>query len=269
VQLQTLLLAAIEPTTRLVIGHFGTLSAVADFSLASRFVIQMRALIFSGAQPLLAAFSHDRNNPGKIAELYRSAQATVASLAMIIFSGSIAAAPFVEEAWTGSSAGMFTIFAVLLSVGWLANTVTLPSYFNAYSLGKMNRSLLGHALLCVANLVLGVGLALWFGSVGAVAGLAAALIVSSIFLGVANGRLAPSDARGVFGYQDVAMLAISSAASACGFAAYFIARQDLDPIFAGLASGLVWAIVLIPAFAFHQALRAMTRQLKGRFSPKR
>lgn len=268
VQVQTLLLAAVEPTTRLFLGHFGSLATVADFSLASRFVIQIRSLIFSGAQPLLSAFSHARNDPSKLAHLYGLAQTTVTTLAIIVFSGSIAAAPFIQEIWTGDNSGKFTAFVILLAIGWMANTLTLPAYFNSYSLGKMNGSLLGHMLLCCTNIFFGAGLAFCFGSEGAVAGMAAALIVSAILLGHANGRFTPVEAPPTFNWRDAALLALAILAAVSGLSAYLVLRSYMPPIFAGLACGMIWAALLSPALLFNDVLRATTAKLRIRIARK-
>ncbi|KJV04989.1 lipopolysaccharide biosynthesis protein [Methylocucumis oryzae] len=268
VQVQTLLLAAIEPTTRLFLGHFGSLSAVADFSLASRFVIQVRALIFSGAQPLLSAFSHQRNNPSKLAYLYGIAQTTVTTLAIIIFSGAIAAAPFIQEIWTGDSSGKFTVFVIWLAIGWMANTLTLPAYFNSYSLGKMNGSLFGHMILCFINIIFGAGLAFRFGSDGAVAGMAAALIISAILLGHTNGRFTPIEAPPPFNWRDAALLVLGIFAAAIGLNAYLVLRSNMPPIFAGIACGIIWAALLSPALLFNDVLRATTTKLRIRIGRK-
>ena len=264
-QIQTILVAAIEPVTRLLIGQYGSLAAVAYFSMASRYVIQVRALIFSGAQPLLSAFSHARLAGGKEwAELYGRARSTLNFLAIVLLSGAAGAAPFVAEVWTGSLERSFVLFTAALAFGWAVNTIALTSYFNAYSLGKMNRSLVGHALLVGLTAALGFPLAAFMGASGAVWGLSLALVLSGVFLLAANGHYAPADAPRPALARDALLAILATAGAALAIAVYFWLREGQAPLVAGLGSGLAWLLVVAPAALAHPTLRPYLRRKSPR-----
>lgn len=264
-QVQTLLLAALEPVTRLLIGHYGSLSAVAFFSMANRFVIQMRALIYSGAQPLLSAFSHARaESPEVLGRLYRRARDVVEFFAILTMSATVGAAPFVAEIWIGASEPSFVLFTAILGLGWLANTLSLTAYFNAYSLGRMNRSLVGHAMLLGLNLALGAGLAVMLGGTGAVAGLGIALGISALYLGTANGVHAPPNASHQHLWRSVFLAGSSAIGAAAAIGVYTAVRQEWPPFAAGLASGAGWAASTLPSALAHPVFLSFWRQWHGR-----
>jgi O-antigen/teichoic acid export membrane protein len=257
-QVQTLLVSGLEPVTRLLIGQFGSLAAVAYFSMANRFVLQMRALIYSGAQPVLAAFSHARASaPATLASLYRRTSATVGFIAIGIFSATAGAAPFVGEVWIGDRQEDFVSFTAVLALGWLVNTMALPAYFHAYSLGRMTWSLVGHSLLFGLNLVLGWLLGLAYGAEGVVAGMGGALLISGLLLGIGNGRYAPADETARFTLRHHVPLALCALlATAAAIAAYDWLRDLASPAISGVASGIAWAVIVAPVTWFHPA-RAM------------
>lgn len=264
-QVQTLLLAALEPVTRLLIGHYGSLSAVAFFSMANRFVIQMRAVIYSGAQPLLSAFSHARaESPETLSGLYWRARDVVEYGAILTLSATIGAAPFVADIWIGANEPSFVLFTAILGLGWLANSLSLTAYFNAYSLGRMNQSLVGHAMLLGLNVTLGAGLAAMLGGAGAVAGLGIALVISALYLGTANGAHAPPNASHRHWSRLVLLSGSSAVAAAASIGVYTATRSGWPPLAAGLASGAVWAACISPGAISHPVFLSFWRQIHGR-----
>lgn len=257
-QAQTLALAAVEPVVRLVIGHFGSLSAVAIFSMANRFVIQMRALIYAGLQPLLSALSHARaQDEAAVSQLYERARALTQVTAVACLSAATGAAPFVEEIWTGGGTTGFVLYTGMLCAGWLANSLALPSYFNAYSLGRMTPSLRGHLLLLALTVGLSVPLAYGFGSDGAVAGLAAALTGSAAYLIIANGAFVPRLETPAPQWAGLVLFVSAAFAAAGAILAYDWARPSAGPFPAGICSGLAWLLLMAPSLWLHPASREL------------
>lgn len=257
-QVQSLLVAGVEPVTRLLIGHFGSLGAVAYFSMANRFVLQMRSLIYAAAQPLLSAFSHVRaTRPEEIGSLYSRAEGTVGFTAIAALSATAGAAPFVGEVWIGEKQSDFVIFTVILSLGWLINTVALTAYFNAYSLGKMTYSLIGHVMMFAINLLLGVPLGALLGTNGAVAGMSAALLISSVFMGIANGRYAPPHGSSPILRAHILLAICGALAAAAALVTYDWLRLSAPPILSGIGCGLVWLVILGPVSLMHPAAKVL------------
>lgn len=265
-QVQTLLVASVEPITRLLIGSYGSLPTVAYFAMASRYVLQTRALIYAGAQPLLSAFSQARAvDVAEFTKLYRRAAMVVGAIASITLSASTGAAPFIGELWIGEMQLDFVLFAALLAGGWLVNTMTMASYFNAYSLGFMIPSLIGHILLFIVNIAIGYPLSREFGSVGAVLGMSLALFIFGAYLAMANSRHAPARPEP----SELRSIAIQGV---CGFvaagaaiASYLYFRQSNSVLLSGVASGLTWLMIIGPSALSHPAVRAflIARRRKG------
>lgn len=252
-QLQSLLLVALEPVSRLLLGQFGSLAQVTYFSMSSRFVIQVRAILFAAAQPVLSAFSYLReSNPAALDELYVRACAMIGLVAVLALSATAAAAPFIGEVWIGSRQEVFVTFVAIQTVGWLAVTVVLGSYFNAYSLGYMRYNLGGHVAMAATNLTLGPLLGWLLGPVGVVAALTLSLVVAGTIMGVGNARL--NARHKSYDFRAEAPLLISAAIGvALAVAGYGWLRTQFPPIVAGLGSGLVWLCVVAPAAVMHPA----------------
>ncbi|RYD68451.1 MAG: lipopolysaccharide biosynthesis protein [Sphingomonadales bacterium] len=250
-QLQSLLVMALEPLSRLLIGHFGTLSQVTYFSMAARYVMQMRGIVYSASQPILSAFSYLReSDPARQQQLYATFSTVIGLAAIAMLSATAAAAPFVGELWIGKREPLFEGFAILQSLGWLAVTVILGSYFNAYSLGFLRYNLGSHVVMAVANLVLGVALGWAFGPWGVVVALTISLVLAGLIMGIGNARFQPHGSR-FLSLSNMATLALGCAAVGTAVAGYHFVRGYWPMLASGLASGVIWAAVMLPAFAFH------------------
>ena len=256
-QVQSLLVAALEPISRLLVGHFGALVHVTYFAMASRFVIQVRALIFAGAQPSLSAFGYlKETDAGTLGPLYARVSMFTGFLALVAMSATAGAAPFVGEVWIGERQDNFVAFVVILAAGWLANTMVLGSYFFAYAIGRMTYNLTSHIVMLVLNLALGPALGFLFGPTGVVTALAIALLASGLIMGIGNARLTP-DRKGV-GIRIHAPLAISAVLAAGAAIAGYDWLRDLFPaLVSGLGSGAIWLVVIAPAMLFHPARKLM------------
>lgn len=266
-QVQSLLVAAIDPVARLLIGHYGGLADVTWFSMASRFVFQVRALVFAASQPLLSAFSYlGEADPEARSALYARVTAIVAFSSLLALSAAAGAAPFVGEAWIGSRQDAFVVHAALLAAGWLANTMALSAYFLAYASGRMTWNLVAHVVLLLGTMAAGALLGMLWGAVGVTGGMALALAASGLVMAIGNGRLAlPPRPR----VADHLVLGVSVVlAVPAAVAIYGLARGHAPALVAGVASGLAWLLVVSPAALTHPVGRLALDAARGRLSPK-
>lgn len=246
-QAQSLLVAALEPVSRLLIAHFGSLVDVTYFSMAARFVLQIRALIFASAQPLLSAFSYlQEADPSTLGDLYRRVNTLVSFTTLIALSATAGAAAFVGEVWIGERQDVFVVFTVILALGWIPNTLVLGSYFLAYAKGRMGYNLGSHIVMVVLNIALGPVLGFLAGPVGVATGMAIALIISGLVMGMGNNRLMPVETGGwVRDHGPMAASAVLSAGAA--IMSYYWLRASFGPFVSGIVCGGIWLIVITPA----------------------
>jgi O-antigen/teichoic acid export membrane protein len=266
-QVQSLLIAATDPISRLLIGHFGALADVTYFSMASRFVLQVRSLIFAASQPLLSAFSHNgTDDVPRLSELYRRSNDVVGIVTLLALSAAAGSAPFVGEMWIGQREDSFVLYVAMLAAGWLANTMVLASYFMAYSMARLSWNLVAHVALFGVNLALGPVLGYFYGAPGIVAAMAIALLVFGLIMAFGNPRLAPEVIE--LRWRVHALLFISVTIGALGaVAAYYWLRTLFPPLVSGLGSGLVWLVAVSPAALAHPAAKALWDWRKSRAAP--
>lgn len=264
-QAQSLLVSGVEPVTRLLLGQFGSLSAVAYFSLANRFVLQMRALLYAAAQPVLPAFSHARAaGAGELAALYGRTEALMALAAVITFSAAAGAAPFIGEVWIGEREPAFVAFTIILAAGWFTNSLTLTAYFNAYSLGKMSPSLVGHVVLFVLNAAAGAILGWFYGAIGVVGGMGLALLLSSVALYAGNRVYTPLRSRELRLRRPVLVVSAGVVAATIAVSTYAWLHSTVPPLVGGVGAGFAWIAVMGPVLWFQPVAKTAWSNLRSR-----
>jgi O-antigen/teichoic acid export membrane protein len=263
-QAQSLLSAGVEPITRLLLAQFGPLDAVTYFSMAGRFVLQMRSLIFASAQPLLGAFSHLKEvGTADYRQLYDNAVVMSGFAALVVMSGTAASSPFVGEFWIGTRQPSFVVYALILAAGWAVNAMTLVAYFNTFALGRMKWNLIGHGVLFFLNLGLGPMLGALFGALGVVAAMSAALAISAMVFEFGNARYAPGVTQVSLRVHGLLAISAILAAGVAVFSYDWMRTSiGLPSIVAGLLIGVIWLMVIAPAALAHPARRMFVTVLK-------
>ena len=261
---QAMLAASLEPISRLLLAQFGPLDLVTYFSMAGRFVLQIRALIYASAQPLLAAFSHLREaRSPDFALLYDKAVVVAGFAALTAMSAAAGASPFVGELWIGRPEPAFALYTAILAAGWSLNGMTLVAYFNSYSLGRMKWNLLGHVVMVAANVALGALLGLLYGATGIVAGMALALLISGLVFEIGNSRYAPGIQRSrIRTHGLLAVFAVMAAAAAIFSYDWMRLSLGLPATIAGPACGAVWLAVIAPAALLHPVGRMVLEKVR-------
>lgn len=251
-QVQTVLASSVEPVARLLVAQFGPLAFVAYFSMASRFVLQMRTLVFACSQPLLATFSHLRDaDPEEFESLYRRASLAVTFAGIAAMSATVGASNFVGELWIGQRQHEFILYTGILALGWTSNIMVLVSYFNSYSLGHMKWNLVGHLVFALGNVIFGVSLGWLFGAVGVVVGVAMALVVYALVLEMGNRALAPRIRNTLAQEHGLFAAVAATSALAAGGAYEWLRQSGVPSLPAGLGSGLVWLVLTVPGALTH------------------
>ena len=255
-----------EPVTKGLLSRYGGLPMVGYYEMASRMILQFRTMIVSANQvlvPVIAALQETA--PDSIRTIYRESYRLMVYLSVPLFSGLMAAIPVISELWIGVYEGTFVFFAMVLTVAWFLNMLISPAYFANLGTGQLLWNTVGHVVIGVLNLILGVVLGVLYGGIGVVWGWAAALIIGSslILLSYHAGHwiplrdLLPEESRGL-------CIAGGVGAVIGLFFYYTYYRQWVSPL-AGALGVTIYVLIVMPFCWFHP----MRGRLVKWFKPNR
>lgn len=185
-QLISLMQMLYEPTTKLLLTHFGGLSVTGYYEMASRMVTQFRTLLTSGNQVLVPVIAEiQEHKKQKTVEIYRKSYRLMFFLAAPFYAILLAFTSFVSDIWIGHYEPVFVISSILLIGAYWVNTITAPSYFAYLGTGRLRWNSLGHIIMGLLNLILGYWFGILIGSTGPVWAWSIALTVGSMTTAVA------------------------------------------------------------------------------------
>ncbi len=181
-QLTSISVQFYDPVTKYFLATFGTLSDVGWYEMASRLVLQFRALQVSAMEvmvPYVAANKTESVNQD-IAGIYLPAVRLFLTVGVPLFSSFIVLVPFISYVWIGSENVQFILFSQILIVAWTINTFSTPAYFFSQGQGRQRWTLFAHVLIAFLNCLFAILLGSYFGAVGVVLGFFWALIIGSV-----------------------------------------------------------------------------------------
>lgn len=251
-----------DPLTKALISHFGGLSEVGWFEMASQMIAKLRALFISGVQvlvPVVATLGEEADSL-RLRLLYSDTYQLVLYLALPFFAGIVALAPFISIAWLGRLESSFVAFGAVLSAGWFLNVLNSPSYFANVGSGSLRWNTVGHVVIGAVNIVFGIVLGRAWGGIGVVTAWAVALALGSTFIMVAFhkgnrirlGELFPPH----FGY--LALTSLTSALIVLPFGTR-MAAPSASPTEIALVLIIAFVILVGPSFWFHPMRRRISR----------
>jgi len=168
-QIISLFVMLYDPVTKALLSRFGGLSALGYYEMASRMIIQLRALIVSANQVIVPAIADLQERiPDKIQLLYLTSYQLLFYLALPLFSLIIVLTPLISQLWIGHYERIFVTFTTLLAIGWFLNTLASPAYFANLGIGKLRWNVLGHIAIALLNAGFGLLLGILYGGIGVV-----------------------------------------------------------------------------------------------------
>ncbi|MCL0040934.1 oligosaccharide flippase family protein [Thermodesulfovibrionales bacterium] len=172
-----------DPITKGLLTNFGGLAMTGFYEMASRMILQLRALVVSANQVLVPVVADlQERNPDFIRNVYRQNYGLMLYLALPLYAIIIAFTPLISEIWIGYYESIFITFSILLAVGWFINTLSAPAYFSYLGIGKLKWNTLGHIAMALINVALGfIGGYIW-GGLGVVIAWVLSLIVGSFII---------------------------------------------------------------------------------------
>lgn len=254
-QAMSICMVLLEPTSRALIGWFGTMEQVAVFALAWRMVTQVRAIIFYASAAIMPTFgflgAFDRE---KRLKFYRQSNELIGFFVLPAMMGCIAFAPLIGNLWLGTTKPDFAYYVAIMTLGFLPSTITLGSYHLSLSMGAFRYNLIGHIAMAMVNLVVGWGLGHFIGGIGVAAGVGLGLFIQGLILGYGNWKLIDSRGHGFDIRADLWSFALGSLAIAtCWMLAFLLGWFDRPGILA-LASFAACVMLMGPP-AWHHAGR--------------
>lgn len=170
-----------DPTTKLLMVHFGGLSVTGYYEAATRVVLAGRSLILAPSQAAVAFVSRTTETAAEdLMGLYQMTQRIIVFLSALMFSIAVACAPVLVIALGGAESPSTGLFMMILSAAWFVNTITAPAYFVNMGTGQLKWNVVSHGAIGLMNLVLGwIGGSI-YGGQGVIFGWCIALAVGSL-----------------------------------------------------------------------------------------
>lgn len=206
-----------DPLTKVLLGKFGGLSMVGYYEMASRMIMQVRALIVSANQVLVPAIAEMKErDPNEIQKVYQDSYELLSYLSIPLFVALVAVTPVISQVWVGHYELPFVVFSTLLAFGWLINTLSSAAYFMNLGIGDLRWNTIAHLVIGVLNLALGLVLGYVYTGLGVVLGWVTALIIGSFIIPLSYHRihripiasLFPKESLGI-GLSSVIILCLS------------------------------------------------------------
>jgi O-antigen/teichoic acid export membrane protein len=185
VQLMTGITMLYDPITKAFLSRFGGLAMVGYYEMAGKMVWQIRGLIVSANQVLVPAIANLQEwIPEKIRDVYLISYRLLFYLSVPVFSAVVVCTPIISELWIGHYEHDFILFAMLLSAGWLINTLSAPAYFANMGIGDLRWNTISHFAIAILNAGLGYVLGLSFAGSGVVVSWIISLAIGSSLISV-------------------------------------------------------------------------------------
>lgn len=184
---------ALQPLTRILLGHYAGLAAVPVFDIAYRGSMQLRGVLEAGLRALMPAFSYmNEGEQASLWELKRKAQRLTLFYGSAVYLLAALGADMVLRFWLGDQFVPELTTACLFALGGsYLSLMGVPIYYFAMGLGRVKVTLCSHLLQALANMAVLFTLILWTGELSATAAALSLLIsfaLSNLYLFVEGQR---------------------------------------------------------------------------------
>ncbi len=189
-QVISICLMLCDPITKALLTKFGGLVMTGFYEMASRMIVQVRALLVSANQVLVPTVADlQERNPNIIQSVYRDNYRLMFYIALPFYSIIIALTPLISEIWIGHYETYFVVFSILLAVNLFINTLSVPAYFSYLGIGKLKWNTLGHVIPAVMNVILSFSCGFLFGGIGVVSAWILSSITGSLVIAISYNRI--------------------------------------------------------------------------------
>lgn len=184
-QIITLLVMLSDPITKGFLSKYGSVSMVSYYEMANKLVQLLRSVIVSANQVLVPSFASLKElEPHKIAPVFAKSNQVVFFLTLPAFGLLMVSSPIISYFWIGQFEPVFVMAMIVLSGGWLFNTLAVPAYFAGVGTGDMKNNVISHIVMTSMNLLLIALIGkIWQGS-GVIVAWAVSLSVGGVLLNI-------------------------------------------------------------------------------------
>jgi O-antigen/teichoic acid export membrane protein len=186
-QAMTLVNMLFDPLVKVLMGRLGGLESLGYYELANNMILKFRAIIIEGSRVLVSTVARMQDEKGsEIKSLFLQAYQWNFFVATLCYGLIGIFTSLFGLLLLGQKHEMFIIFALILNIGWFANTIIGPSYFSNLGTGRLRDNIITHVILAIVAPVVGFTLGIKLSGVGVALGVLAGLIVSTLFLLVSH-----------------------------------------------------------------------------------
>lgn len=178
----SILILFYDPLTRLLLNHFGNLSAVGYYDLANRLISQVRSIIVSANQVMVPYYANlNATNPKSISAAVNINFVVVLAISAVVFSQLAVSLFLVSQLWLGHIDQPFIAICMILIIGNYANTLSVGIYFMNIGIGTAINNVFTWVVIIAVNLFAGTVGGVIFGVFGVMAAVSMALVCGSFF----------------------------------------------------------------------------------------
>jgi O-antigen/teichoic acid export membrane protein len=179
----TLINMLFDPFVKILLSRLGGLEDVGFYDIANNLVLKCRAIIIEAARVLVSTVaSIHQDHQLKIRMIFLNSYEINFYISVIIFGTLAICLEMMSILLLGGYQPTFITFALLLNLGWFSNTIIGPSYFSNLGSGSLRTNIYSHIISSATVAVLGPILAILFGGLGVVIGVASGLIFGAFYL---------------------------------------------------------------------------------------
>ena len=182
-QIITVMNMLFDPVVKALMSKFGGLEALGYYEMANKLILQGRAIIVEASRVMVPAIATLQDPDGATAKQLFMTSYRMTFYVAVLFYGLLGISiTTISMLWLGHYQTTFIQFALLLNLGWFANTLIGPAYFSNLGSGKLRENMISHAIMGLCSLFFGVVIGLNYGGIGVVIGTIFGLIAGSMFL---------------------------------------------------------------------------------------
>jgi O-antigen/teichoic acid export membrane protein len=263
-----------DPMVKILMTTFGGLGMVAYYEMASRMVLQTRAVIVAANYALVPAFS-DLNERGAadLSKLYSRATRATWSVAPPIMAALVACTPLISFIWLGGQQSDFIRFGIIVALGWLVNILTVPAFMLGLGTGHLIWNVRSQIAITGGMLIIGWPMGHLFGGIGIAIAVAVSVAGGSL-LALRNRSVTPgASARPFSAGETVVKLGSIAAVATVNLAAVANPRM-LTPGTWGILTAVLLLLLILALLGsprdrammlrIYERLGAMLRKTVGR-----
>jgi O-antigen/teichoic acid export membrane protein len=182
-QIITVMNMLFDPMVKVLMSKFGGLDALGYYEMANKLILQGRAIIVEASRVMVPAIATlQEHDATQATQLFMTSYRMTFYVAVLFFGLLGMSITTISLLWLGHYQATFIQFALLLNLGWFANTLIGPAYFSNLGSGKLRANMISHIIMALCSLFIGVTLGLNYGGIGVVIGTITGLIAGSLFL---------------------------------------------------------------------------------------